>query len=340
MPVDPAQLDALIGKIHATYGGDSVHTGDKIPPVARIPTGNIELDWAMNGGVPRGRWCHFYGGFSSCKTLTCYNTILNAQQMGLTCAYYNAEKQYDESYAKKLGIKTKDLLIVEGTTIEGVGAKLEALLGAVHVHVIDSLASCVSLDELNAEVEEWRPGRSAAAWGKVIRRSLNFFDEVENTVIMVNQVRDAFQSYGGQEQAPGGRSIDFVSSMTVLFRRAGWMFKDGNGILADDGGAASLSGDKQPDGMEFSARVLKSRVGPPLRTARMRLDFESGQFDELWTLSKAAKYFNIAEKTSPKSSYYKLPDGSTVQGEMKIRQAIEADPKLQKQIREAMLAAA
>lgn len=287
-----------------------------------------------------GRWSHFYGGYSSAKSLTCWNIIREAQAKDLVCVYYNIENQYLESWAKNAGIDTKKLIIVEGTTIEGVGKKLEGLLSVAHVHVLDSLAAAISVDELAAKIDEWQMGLAARAWGKVFRKVNERFDDVENCIIMVNQTRDSF-GYGGGELPTGGRFIEYMSSMSLHFRKGGWLFRDANGELVEEGASAgTMSGDKEPEGLEFAIRVQKSRVSPPFRTARLRMDFSLGKFDEVWSLAKGAKFYNIVERTSEKSSYFKLPDGSTVQGEAKLRQAIQANPELRDAIAAKMRAVA
>jgi RecA/RadA recombinase len=98
---------------------------------------------------------------------------------------------------------------------------MEALFNVCHVHVIDSCSIAVSEDELNADIRDWRPGINARAWGKVFRRLNERFDQLENTVILIDQVRTNFKT--GGEDAPGGRILDHQSSMTVHFKKgAGW----------------------------------------------------------------------------------------------------------------------
>lgn len=337
MPVRPETLDKALEAIRREYGADSIHTAEKKSPVSRIPTGAIELDWVTGGGIPIGRWSHFYGGFSSAKTMTCWNVIREAQKMGMTCAYYNLEKQYEPELLRRRGIDINKLHVVEGATIEGTGAKLETLLGSIHLHVIDSLACGVSIDELNAKVEDWQMGLQARAWAKVLRRANERFDDAENCVIMVNQVRDVF-GRGGGESAPGGRLIEYMSSMSLYFRRSHWLYRDDNGVLDPDATQTkNMSGDTQADGIEFQVRVQKSRVCQPLRAARMRLDFSTIEFDDIWTLVKGAGYFGIV---SGERGRYVLDDGRKAHGKAKLRELIEADPSLQVKIREAILASA
>ena len=119
--------------------------------------------------------------------MTCWRIIQEAQAQGMTCAYYNIEKQYDRSLVERIGIDSKSLMIVEGTTIEETSAKMEALLGSVDLHVVDSCSNAVSIDELNADVADWQMGLAARVWGKVLRR-INERISTNNTVILVDLV--------------------------------------------------------------------------------------------------------------------------------------------------------
>src|SRR3970282_2938754 len=125
MPVNPENLQEIIDRIRKRYGEDEIRSADVYPEINRIPTGSLELDLATGGGIPLGRWCHFYGPLSSAKTLTAWNIIAEAQKMGLECAYYNIEKQFDPVWVKARGIDLSKLHLVDGTTIESVGDKLD-----------------------------------------------------------------------------------------------------------------------------------------------------------------------------------------------------------------------
>lgn len=338
MPVDRENLTKVLDQIRKQYGDGNIHYADNYPALVKIPTGSLELDLATDGGVPLGRWSHFYGPLSSGKTLTAWNVIKAAQDMGLECAYYNIEKQFLPDWVEARGIDLSRLHLVEGTIIEELGTKLESLLGVVHVHVLDSLAFAVSTDELASKSEEWRPGIQSRAWGKVFRRANERFDDKENAVIMINQTRSVFGRMGAAEEPTSGRAVGYISSLDLQFKRSHWLFKDGNGILQKEGSNTdTITGDTEPDGIEFQIRVAKSRVCKPYETARMRLDFESGQFDSMWELTKAAVFKDLVSRTSEKSSWFVLPNGDKVQGEKGLREAIMHDIDLQETIRKAIL---
>jgi len=329
------QIDEAMQGVRKLYGEDSMHTGADVEDVDRIPTGSLALDYATCGGIPIGRFSRFYGGFSSCKSLTCWRIIKQAQEMGMVCAYFNIEKQYDKRFVEKIGVNVKDLFVIEGTTIEETGVKMEGLLSSIDLFVVDSCSNAVSLDELNAPVENWQMGLAARVWGKVMRRANERFDTDRNCVILVDQIRDSF-GYGGGHTVPGGRFLEHISSMSLLFRRGKWMFYDKNGTLSTDATSSStMSGAAEADGIEVMVKVEKNRVGRPFRTAKMYLDLNTMQFDLDSERAQIAKYFDVVEKSG---TWFKLPNGETVQGSHALRGKIAEDDDLQASIDAAVAA--
>lgn len=339
-PVNPDDYNEIVARINKKYEGD-IRRGDEFDAAARVSTGSLELDLAMGGGVPIGRWSRFYGGYHSTKTLRTLNVIREAQKMGMLCAYYNIEKQYDPIFAgEKIGVNIDDLTVVEGASIEEVGEKMESLFGVIHLHVVDSCSSAVSEDELNADIRDWRPGIAARAWGKVFRRLNERFDHTENTVIMVDQVRVNFKT--GSEEAPGGKILDHQSSMTVHFKKGGWLYRNSDGDLDEKAKIEKgSSGQAEPSGMEVKARVQKSRVGRPFRTATMHLDFATMQFDNVFEMVKAAKHYGVIRAAG--SHYYYTPPGGDEfkigNGDKALYEYIKGDLTFQEEIREAALEA-
>jgi recombination protein RecA len=332
--VDPKETDKVITAIRKKYGDSVIHKGSDKPDIIRIPTGSLVMDWVTGGGFPLGRWCHFYGGYASAKTLTAWHLIREAQKMGLTCAYYNIENQFDKKWAKERGIDVDALHLIEGTKIEDVGEIMEALLGVVNVHVVDSIGAAVSQDEIAADIRDWQMGLSARAWGKALRRANDRFDDETNMIVLVNHAKDIFGRMGGEEPS-GPKLINFYSSLNMHFKRSSWLYYNKAGILSQDGEKTdSLSGDTQPDGMEFQVRIAKSRVGEPLRVARFRMDFQTGEFDHLWVMAKAADYFGVVKKSG---SWYDLGNNKKVQGENGLREAIKDDENLRNAITQKVM---
>ncbi len=268
---------------------------------------------------------------NSTKTMTAYAVIACAQRMGIRCALYNIEKRYEAEFAARRGINTKDLTLVEGTTIEEIGDKMEALLGVVHLHVLDSCTMAVSEDELAADIRDWRPGISARAWGKVFRRLNERFDPVDNTAILIDQMRTTgMGGKGPQEDPAGGRVFDHQSSMSVLFRASSWMWRNNDGVLIVPDKAhpakkeSGIDDQVVPHGREIKLRVEKSSVCRPFRTATLHYDLDTLEYDRTYEYVKAAKHYGVVE--SHGAWYWWVPKrGETVKlnGEKQLREFIE-----------------
>jgi RecA/RadA recombinase len=333
MPVDPNNWDTVAAKINRKYTEQLV-AGNTQQHVDSISTGSPELDVAMGGGVPQGRWTRFYGDYGSTKTMTALTVIGIAQKMGLTCVYYPIEKRYEESLAERLGVDTKKLKLGYGSTIEEIGDKMESLLSVAHLHVLDSTTAAISEDELEADIREWRPGIRARAWGKVLARLNYHFDPVDNTAIIVNQMRT--KGMGTQRGAylspEGGKVFDFISSMSVLFSAGKWLYYNENGVL-DDKANKFKGQDEQtvPSGVEVKIRVEKSSVCRPFRTATLHFDLDTLQYDRVYEYAKAAIYYNIVQTTSQGRYEYVDDEGEVtkIHGMKALRGFIEGNLEIQ-----------
>jgi len=359
MPVNPDDWPKYVAAIEKQYGKGTIRRGSEEAEVMKISTRSRELDLICGGGVPLGRFSRFYGGYSSSKSLTCWNVVKSCHEFGkvnkkrfpkgLEVVYYNLEKQFDKQYCKALGVDVDRLRVIDADTIEDCGTMLHDLMDVAHVHIIDSCSSVPSVDELARDLDQRTMGGFAKVWGQVLRRALKKMDTQENAVIMVDQIRDVFGS--GGTAPPGGRQMEHVSSLSLMFRRGKWLHRDDDGVLDPDAKPAPALGEAtDPQGMEIQVRCEKSRVCRPLRTARIRLDLKSGEWDHLYELTKAGVYFDengepahesgkmpIITITSP--GRFELQDGTKIHGKKKLRHAVAENTALQEAIAAAMVKA-
>jgi recombination protein RecA len=336
MPVETKNLDAVIARINRKYERNLIHAAAQVINPGFITTGSPELDVAMGGGVPRGRFTRFYGGFGSTKTMTALYCIAAAQQLGLVCVYFNIEKRFEKEFAKRIGIDVDKLIVVEGTSIEEIGEKFEALLSVANFFVLDSCSIAVSEDELECDVRDWRPGINARVWGKVFRRINERFDPVDNTAILIDQVRVDFKT--GGENPAGGRVFDHQSSMSVLFSKGKWLYLDDEGILSEDAKKTKGSdGQTTPDGREIKIRVEKSSVCRPFRTATLHYNLDTLEYDRLYEYVKAAKHYGvIVPSPGGGNGRWEYIDGDgnvqKLYGDKQIRNFIKGNDDLQQYI--------
>lgn len=341
MPVDTSNLDAVVARINRRYE-NSLHYASEQLAIKHLSTGSPELDVAMGGGIPLGHFVRFYGGFGSTKSSTSLACIAEAQKAGLVCCLCNIEKRFEKSFAERLGVNTDKLIIVEGTTIEEIGEKLEALFTVANFFVLDSCSIAVSEDELEANVRDWRPGITARAWGKVFRRLNERFDMVDNTVVLIDQVRVNFRT--GSEDPAGGRIFDHQSSMSVLFRKGKWLYIDPEtGILdAENKQRKGPDGQTTPDGIEIKIKVEKSSVCRPFRTATLHYNLDTLEYDRIWELMKAAKHYGVIHPHGRGHWRYIDDDGevTSLHGDKQLRDFIIQYPNLQDYIKQVAFEAA
>lgn len=351
-PVNPDDYDAIVAAINRKYEV-SLSRGNEVFRYESISTGSPELDVAMGGGVPQGRWTRFFGGWGATKTMTAYAVIAEAQKMGLLAALYNIEKRYEKDFAAARGINTKELTLVQGTTIEEIADKMESLLGVVHLHVLDSCTMADSEDELAADVRDWRPGILARAWGKAFRRLNERFDQEHNTVILINQMRTKKRGSGWgsewTEDAEGGRVFDHIASMSVLFESGKWLWHSEDGGFVDGNSKkklvtqkdATVDGRVVPHGREIKVRVEKSSVCRPFRTATLHYDLDSLEYDRVYEYVKAAKHYGVVQTHG---AYYHYVDAegeiTKLHGDKQLREFIGSSEELIQYIHETALQAA
>ena len=107
-------VGTAIAAIEKQFGKGAIMplTGGDVAEVSVVPTGSVGLDLALGvGGLPRGRVIEIYGPESSGKTTLTLQAIAQAQRLGGVCAFIDAEHALDVGYARKLGLKTEDLLL-------------------------------------------------------------------------------------------------------------------------------------------------------------------------------------------------------------------------------------
>ena len=179
MAVNPEKEKAIelaMGAVERQFGKGSIMRLGKDQPLIRdiqtISTGSISLDIALGvGGVPRGRIVEIYGPESSGKTTLCLHVVAEAQKKGGICGYIDAEHALDVGYARKLGVRTDDLLLSQPDTGEQALEIAEMLVrsGAIDVLVIDSVAALVPKAELEGEMGDAHMGVQARLMSQALR---------------------------------------------------------------------------------------------------------------------------------------------------------------------------
>src|SRR5215469_3092754 len=206
-------LELAIASIDRQFGKGAIMRlgqGGALDEIGVIPTGALSLDVALGiGGIPRGRVTEIYGPESSGKTTLALHIIAEAQRLGGTAAFIDAEHALDPVYAKNLGVNTDELLISQPDTGEQALEITETLVrsNAVDVIVVDSVAALVPRVEIEGEMGDAKVGLQARLMSQALRKLTGVVNKSKCTVIFINQLRMKIGvMFGNPETTAGGQA--------------------------------------------------------------------------------------------------------------------------------------
>ena len=311
-------LAAALTQIERQFGkGAVMRMGDvgAIRNVEVISTGSLGLDLALGiGGVPRGRVVEIYGPESSGKTTLTLHIVAEAQRLGGTAAFVDAEHALDPVYAAKLGVNVDELLVSQPDTGEQALEITDMLVrsGAVDVVVVDSVAALTPKAEIEGEMGDSHVGLQARLMSQALRKLTGNIKRSNCVVIFINQIRMKIGvMFGSPETTTGGNALKFYASVRLDIRRTG-SIKKGDEVI----------------GNETKVKVVKNKVAPPFRQAEFDILYGEGisREGEIVDLGVTA---GVIEKSGAWYSY----EGNRIgQGKDNVRNYLKENPELARTI--------
>ena len=307
-------LAAALGQIEKQFGKGSVmRLGDSgsARDIEAVSTGSIGLDVALGiGGVPKGRVVEVYGPESSGKTTLTLQIVAEAQKIGGTAAFVDAEHALDPAYAGKLGVNVDELLVSQPDTGEQALEITDMLVrsGAVDVIVVDSVAALTPKAEIEGEMGDSHMGLQARLMSQALRKLTGNIKRSNAMVIFINQIRMKIGvMFGSPETTTGGNALKFYSSVRLDIRRIG-AIKRGDEVI----------------GNQTRVKVVKNKVSPPFKMAEFEILYGEGISREGEIIDLGVQH-GLIDKAG---SWYSYGDDRIGQGKENVREFLRANPEI------------
>jgi recombination protein RecA len=310
-------LEAAISQIDQNFGKGSVMKlgQQQALDIESVSTGSLSLDLALGiGGLPKGRIIEIYGPESSGKTTLALQVLAEAQKKGGICAFVDAEHALDPIYAKKLGVKTGELLISQPDTGEQALEIADTLIksGSISVLVIDSVAALTPKAELEGEMGDHHVGLQSRLMSQALRKITGSVSKSNTMVIFINQIRMKIGvMFGNPETTSGGNALKFYSSVRMDIRRIG-AIKDKDQII----------------GNSTRVKVVKNKVAPPFKVVEFDLMYGKG-------ISKTGELVDLGAKAGvveKAGAWYAYKGEKIGQGRENAKIYLEQNPKVAEEI--------
>ncbi|MCG8017628.1 MAG: recombinase RecA [Candidatus Thiodiazotropha sp. 'RUGA'] len=311
-------LSAALGQIEKQFGKGSVmRMGDSsaVRNIEAISTGSLTLDIALGiGGLPKGRVVEIYGPESSGKTTLTLQVVAEAQKMGGTAAFIDAEHALDPQYAEKLGVNVDELLVSQPDTGEQALEITDMLVrsGAVDVVVVDSVAALTPKAEIEGDMGDSHVGLQARLMSQALRKLTANIKRTNCLVIFINQIRMKIGvMFGSPETTTGGNALKFYSSVRLDIRRIG-AIKKGDEVVGND----------------TRVKVVKNKVAPPFKQVQFEILYGEGISHQGEIIELGVKQ-GIVDKSGAWYSY----NGDRIgQGKENVRNFLKENPDIADQI--------
>ena len=316
-------IELAVASIEKEYGKGSImrlKDGQSFSgEIAVVSSGSIGLDIALGiGGYPRGRIIEIYGPESSGKTTLTLHAIAQIQKAGGVAAFVDAEHALDPTYARKLGVKTDELLVSQPDYGEQALEIADMLVrsNAVDIVVVDSVAALVPKAEIEGDMGDSHVGLQARLMSQALRKLTSNVARSNCLLVFINQIRMKIGvMFGSPETTTGGNALKFYASVRLDIRRIGAIKE-----------AAATDSKKDPVvvGNRTRVKVVKNKMAPPFREVEFDILYGQG-ISRSGDVLDLASDLNLVEKSGAWFSYQGERIG---QGRENAKTYLEQHPEL------------
>lgn len=310
-----SKLEIALAKLEKKHGKGTIQNlNDEsldFSTYNRIPTGSIGYDLALGGGWVQGRIHELYGWESSAKSTTALHAIVEAQKLGIKCAYVDAEYAYDKNYAESIGVDNSALIFTQPDYgEEGLDTVIELInTGEVKLIIVDSVPAMIPQKILLGEVGDAHMGVAARMWSQNLPKISNLASKNDCTIIFINQLRHNIGGYGNQNVTVGGNAMKFYASIRVS--------------QSSSKSAGEKDGTEQVSN-RVTIKIDKNKTYPPYKEAVIYVMFGVG-FDKVREIIDLGIELDVIQKAG---SWYSYGDMKIGQGIKAVKTLFEDNPEL------------
>ena len=299
-------------------------------------TPSFGLNRALKGGLPYGRQVLVWGSKSSAKSSLCLQMIGMAQKEGKVCAWIDAEMSYDAKWAEQLGVDSSKLIYSQARTInEMVDVGTSLMNAGVDIIVVDSITSLLPAIYFEKDTDELKQLENTKQIGAESRdfsnawKMLNYANnKVKPTLlVLISQSRNNISAMYTSQQPSGGQATKFYSSTVIK-------------LFSSESDNQAIKGK-----IQIGDKLIEEKIGRKikweLQFSKTSAGFQSGEYDfyfrgdnlgidGIGDLVDTAELAGIVERTG---AWYKLEDGTKVQGREGFINRVKEDLDLQESLK-------
>jgi recombination protein RecA len=283
-----------------------------------IGSGSTILDLAIsnrkNGGFPVGRVCEITGLEQSGKSLLASHVLLNTQKKGGFAVYIDTENALSTEYLTAIGLDLKQMLYIPLETVEDIFETIDVIIDKIRSSdknrlvtiVVDSIAGASTKTEMSADFDkDGYATAKALIISKAMRKITNLIGRERICLIITNQLRQKLNApaFSDPWTTPGGKGIPFHASVRIRLSSIGAI-------------KVKVDGHDQIVGSRVKAKLVKNRVGPPLRECEYEVYFDSG-IDDFSSWLTTMKDYKLVDQAGAWYSWTNKKSGEVIKFQSK-----------------------